>query len=135
MTGSRPIISLSSRTGPIAPEKAGPAARPAFPRPGELTPPTRPTLTAKRLKITLVLNADELASVPVEEGRPRVRLRIRLPDRKLTADIAAKSLRKAQTAIQEAGGDAIALVLQGCLLEGDIVAEAGLSAQPKAAKP
>jgi hypothetical protein len=57
-----------------------------------------------------------------------------LPDRKLTADIATKSLRKAQTAIREAGADGVALVLQGCLLEGDIVAEAGLSAQPKAAK-
>jgi hypothetical protein len=30
-------------------------------------------------------------------------LRIRLPDRKLTADIAAKSLRMAQAAIREAG--------------------------------
>ena len=66
--------------------------------------------------------------------RTRVRLRIRLPDRKLTADIAAKSLREAQAAIREAGADAIALVLQGCLVEGDVIAEAGLSAQSKAAK-
>jgi hypothetical protein len=61
-------------------------------------------------------------------------LRIRLPDRKLTADIAVKSLRKAQAAIREAGADAIALILQGCLVEGDMIAEAGLSAQHKAAK-
>ena len=37
------------------------------------------------------------------DGKPRVILRIRLPDRKLSADIAAKSLRKAQEAIREAG--------------------------------
>jgi hypothetical protein len=62
----------------------------------------------------------------------RVTLRIRLPDRKLTADIAAKSSRKAQAAIREAGADAIALILRGCLVEGDVIAEAALSAQPKA---
>jgi hypothetical protein len=62
----------------------------------------------------------------------RVALRIRLPDRKLSADIAAKSLREAQAAIREAGADAIALVLRGRLVEGDVIAEAGLSAQPKA---
>ena len=125
MTGSRPIITLPPREGPIGPP----------PRPGELTMPTRPTLTAKRLKVTLVLNADELAAVPVKDGKPRIRLRICLPDRKLTADIAAKSLRKAQSTIREAGGHAIAVVLQGCLLEGDVIAEAGLSAQPRAVRP
>jgi hypothetical protein len=62
----------------------------------------------------------------------RVALRIRLPDRKLSADIAAKSLRKAQAIVHALGGDAIALVLRGCLVEGDVIAEAALSAQPKA---
>ena len=50
----------------------------------------------------------------------------------MTAEIAAKSLLKAQTAIREAGADNM---LQGRLVAGDRVAEAGLSAQPKAAKP
>jgi hypothetical protein len=122
MTGSRPILTLPLRTSPIAPP----------PRPSEVALPPRPTLTAQPLKVTLVLEADELAAIPVEDGRPRVRLRIRLPDRKLSVDIAAKSLRKAQAAIRKAGADAIALVLQGCLVAGDIIAEAGLSAQPKA---
>jgi hypothetical protein len=40
-------------------------------------------------------------------------------------EFAAKSLRKAQAAIREAGADAIAVVLQGCLVEGDMIAEAG----------
>jgi hypothetical protein len=62
-------------------------------------------------------------------------LRIRLPGRTLTADIAAKSLRKAQTAIRDAGADNIVLVLQGHLIAGDVIAEAGLAAQPKTAKP
>jgi hypothetical protein len=60
-----------------------------------------------------------------------VSLRIRLPDRAVTAEIATKSLRKGQTAIRETGADNIARVLQGHLVAGDRVAEAGLSALPK----
>jgi hypothetical protein len=95
--------------------------------------PSSSTLTAARLKATTKLDGSELLTAP--EGKPRITLRIRLPDRTVSADIAAKSLRKAQTAIREAGADNIALVLQGRLIAGDRVAEAGLSAQPKAAKP
>jgi hypothetical protein len=93
------------------------------------------TLTAAWLKVTTILNADDLLAITAPEGRPRVTLHIRLPDRSVTAEIAAKSLRKAQTAIREAGADNLALVLQGHLVAGDVIAEAGLSAQPKAAKP
>lgn len=131
MTDSRPTLTLPSRPDrPIGPP----------PRLGEriVEPPPRPprpTVTAKRLKVALTLNADELASVPVEDGRPRVKLRIQLPDRKVVADIATKSLKKAQLTIRKAGADNVALVLQGCLLADDTIAEAGLNAQLKAAKP
>jgi hypothetical protein len=107
------------------------------------------TLTASRLKVTVVLNAAELLTVPAPEGKPRISLRIALPGRTVTADIAAKSLRKAQTVIREAGADNVAIVLQGHLAAadnvalvlqghvaaGDVIAEAGLTAQIKAAKP
>ena len=59
----------------------------------------------------------------------------RLPDRIVSAEIAAKSPRKAQTAIREAGVDNIVLLLQGRLIAGDVIAAAGLSAQSKAVKP
>ena len=85
--------------------------------------------------MVFAVNAADLNAITAPAGKPRVRLRIRLPDRTVTADIAAKSLRKAQTAIREAGADSIALLLQGRLIAGDVIAEAGLSAQPKAAKP
>jgi hypothetical protein len=110
----------------------------ANPMPGSrpiLTLPPRTTLTAKRRKVTLVLDANGLLAVPAADGKARATLRIGLPDRKLTADIAAKSLRKAQAAIREAGAAAVTLILQGCLVERDMIAEAGLSAQHKAAKP
>jgi hypothetical protein len=123
----------------------------AEPRPGRLTLPSRPdaipapprhgtipprpgTLTAGRLKVTLTLSAAELLAITAPEGKLRIPLRIRLPDRTITAEIASKSLRKAQTAIRETGADNIALVLQGLFVAGDRVAEAGLSALPKAHK-
>ena len=92
------------------------------------------TLTAARLKVSLTLNAAELLAVPAPAGQPRITLRIRLPGRILTAEIATKSLRRAQTAIREVGADNIALVLQGHLII-DAIVEAGLAAQPKTAKP
>jgi hypothetical protein len=99
-------------------------------------PPLPGTLSTRQLKVTTTtLDAAELLAITAPEGKPRITLRIRLPDRTVTAEIAAKSLRKAQTAIRDAGKDNIVLVLQGHLVAGDTIAEAGLSAQPKAAKP
>jgi hypothetical protein len=69
------------------------------------------------------------------EGAPRVKVRTRVPDRRLSTDVASKSLRKALRAIRDAGADNVALVLQGWCLVGDTIAEAALSAQPRAAKP
>ena len=115
------------------PDHAGRAAPPGL-RTATLTLPSSPgTLTAARLKVTTILNTDELNAVSPPNGKPRITLRIRLPDRTLTAEIASKSLRKAQTAIRDVGADNIVLLLQGHLIAGDVIAEAGLSAQPKAA--
>jgi hypothetical protein len=92
-------------------------------------------LSATRLKVSRPLNAAELLAVPTPEGRPRVTLRIGLPGRFVTGEIAAKSLRKAQTAIREARVHNITLVLQGRLTAGDTIAEAGLFRAPRAVKP
>ena len=71
-----------------------------------------------------------LSTIKSPKDKQRVSLRIRLPDRTTTAEIAAKSLRKAQAVIREVGADNIALVLQGRLIAGDGVAEAGVSRGP-----
>jgi hypothetical protein len=91
------------------------------------------TLSANKLKVTMTLKADELLNVPVPEGQ-RVVLKVRLPDRTLSADIASKSLRKAQTAVRELGADGVALILQGSLAANDVLVEAGLVAQPRVKK-
>ncbi len=94
-----------------------------------------PQLTASRLKVTTILNADELLGIAAPDGAPRVVLRVQLPDRTVTADVAAKSVRKAQAAIREAGADSVAVILQGQLTADDRIADAGLSAQLKAPNP
>ena len=91
-------------------------------------------LTAMKLKVTLVLRGDELLTVPAVEGQARTILKVRVPDRVVSADIATKSLRKAQGALKESGADNIALILQGTLTAGDVITDAGLTAQPKIKK-
>jgi hypothetical protein len=123
------------RSWPSSPRPPATTVRVPPPRADTLTAQPRPdTLTAARLKVTLTLNAAELNAITVLNGEPRIAFRIRLPDRTITAEIATKSLRKAQTAIRETGADKIALVLQGHLVAGDRVAEAGLSAQQRSPK-
>jgi hypothetical protein len=88
-------------------------------------------LRVSRLKVSTALDPAELIAIAAPADRSRVSLRIRGPDRIITAEIAAKSLRRAQTAIRVAGTGNITVMLQGVLAAGDVIAEAGLSAQPK----
>jgi hypothetical protein len=88
--------------------------------------------TARALKCTLVLDPAVLVGVSVPDGVSRVTLKIDVPDRKLTASIAAKSLRRAIATIADAGPENVALILQGKLV-GSAIEEAGLSAMPKPA--
>ena len=89
-------------------------------------------LSARSLKCTLVLNAAELAAQADPVGA-RVVLAVEVAGRTVTADIAAKALRKAKATIAEHGADQVALILQG-KLDGNAVMEAGLVAQPKTPK-
>jgi hypothetical protein len=73
----------------------------------------------------------EVAQIVAHDGRPRVVVGIRLPDRRVSADLNAKSVRKAVAAISEYGPDGVAVIIQGKLV-GDTIAEAGIVAQPKA---
>jgi hypothetical protein len=91
-------------------------------------------ITATKLKITTVLKGEELLAVPAPDGKPRVVLRVKLPDRTISADIAAKSLRRAQATIRELGAENVACLLQGNLVANDVVTDAGLTAQPKVKK-
>jgi hypothetical protein len=93
------------------------------------------TITARGpLKVVAVLNSAELLDIEVPDSKPRFVLTIRLPDRTVTADLAAKSVRRAIAMVREHGPEAVAAIVQG-RLSGSQIAEAGLSVQPKGPKP
>jgi hypothetical protein len=92
-----------------------------------------PPLNARSIKVTLVLTPAEVAATIIPTTS-RVVLAIDVNGRRLTADIACKSLRKAQAMIAEHGADSVAAILQGKLVNNTIT-EAGLVVQPKISKP
>jgi hypothetical protein len=49
-----------------------------------------PTLTARALKCTVLLDPAELEGLALAEGTPRLQLRILVDGRTVTADVAAK---------------------------------------------
>jgi hypothetical protein len=90
----------------------------------------QPVLNARALKCTIVLDPAEVAQIVAHDGKPRVVIDIRLPDRRMSADLNAKSVRKAVATISEHGPDGVAVIIQGKLV-GDAITEAGIVAQPK----
>jgi hypothetical protein len=91
--------------------------------------------TARSLKTTLVLDAASFAGLQVPSGQPKVAIEVKVGDRKVTASVNAKSVRKAAATIAEHGPDMVAVVLQGSLATDDTLADAGLVAQVKQPKP
>jgi hypothetical protein len=89
-------------------------------------------LNARALKCTVVLDPAEVAQLVAPDGKPRVVIDIRLPDRRLSADLNAKSVRRTIATIGEHGPDGVTVVVQGKLV-GDTISEAGIMAQPKGA--
>jgi hypothetical protein len=91
-------------------------------------------LSTAKLKVTCGLQPQEILKISVPHDKPRVVLTVRLPDRVLTAELAAKSVRKAQQTIRDAGAENVFAMLQGTLI-GDAITDAGLVAQVKTPKP
>ena len=88
-------------------------------------------LSAKALEVTLVLDPVVFGQIELPPGTPAPPFVIDVGDRKVRAQISAKSLKKALTLIAEHGAEAVAVVLQGKLGDGDVVEEAGITAQVK----
>jgi hypothetical protein len=92
------------------------------------------TVTARGpLKVVAVIDPTELLEIEVPDGKPRFVLTVKLPQSTVTADLAAKSVRRAIAAVREHGPEAVAAIVQG-RLSGTQIAEAGLSVQPRGPK-
>jgi sRNA-binding protein len=88
--------------------------------------------TTKGLKVTLVV---EPASIPNIDstGLKKVTLTINVAntDIQVTADLGAKSYRKAMSGIEEFGVDGCNAILQGSMKQYGVIEDAGLVVQPK----
>src|SRR4051812_43355676 len=137
---------MTERAILAAPEaaRAAVAAKPALlpGRSATLVPPPavrgrhgRLRLGAKALKVTLVLDPNEIAQIGNLDGAPPQRFEVRVAGRCVTGELRAKGLRRAQALIAEHGADKVAVIVQGKLEEGDVLGEAGIVAQVKGAKP
>jgi len=91
------------------------------------------TTTAKKLKVTLMLDAAPfvaLGAVP-DNAPSRTDITITVGGRIVAADLATKSVRKAVKTLIEHGPDNVVLILQGVLASDNRVEEAGITAQVK----
>jgi hypothetical protein len=95
---------------------------------------TRLTVTARALKVTVPLDATEVAALPDPGGQARSQLAITCEGKVYTADIATKSLRKARATITANGAENVFVLVQG-KLKGNEIIECGLVAQLKTPKP
>jgi hypothetical protein len=95
---------------------------------------TQLTLSARALKVTIPLDAAEVAALPAPGGQERCQLAIACEGKVYTADIATKSLRKAKGTITANGAENVFVMVQG-KLKGNEIVEAGLVAQVKTPKP
>jgi hypothetical protein len=93
------------------------------------------TLTARSLKVVLVLDPAAVAQIPVEPTTARVDVQIQVGARTVTAALTGKSVRKAVASVREHGVDNVVATSQGKLEADDVLAEAGLSVMVKAPKP
>jgi hypothetical protein len=91
-------------------------------------------LLTARLKVIVVLDANEVLAFGVPNGQARVKLRIMIGGRQVTADVAAKGLRKAQSTLRQSSAENVAVIVQGRLAADDSIEGAGLVAQIKTPK-
>ena len=90
-----------------------------------------PPLTARSIKASLVLTPSEVLTIPAPDGKPRCSVRIAVAGRIVTAELNAKSVRRAITNIREAGPDNVSCILQGRLDANNALLEAGITVQLK----
>jgi hypothetical protein len=136
---SAPTVNKLILSAPAAARAAittRPAAAPP-PGPTHVVPPKPGAplrLSSRSLKVTFVVDGAALVDHVVPDGCSRVKILVNIENRKVTGELNPKSLRKAIATVREHGAERVAVVLQGALGPGDVLQEAGISAQVKAIK-
>jgi hypothetical protein len=96
-----------------------------------------PTLSARAIKVTIVLAAPEVFDVLKQTAAlaaTRVPFVIEVDGWRLRTDFTAKSVRRALATLHHHGVENVAVIIQGKLMRDGTISEAGLVAQPKVPK-
>src|SRR5262245_61932424 len=89
-------------------------------------------VAARAVKVTIPLQPATVAALGAPESGPsRIKLTVTFDGGSLRAEVAAKSVRKAQRVLAENGFDAVFCMLQGKLAPKNEIIECGLVAQVK----
>ena len=123
----------------MADSKTNPSVDPNQPRPAALrqAPPVRDgllDLTARSLKLTIVLDPAQLMAVTVPEGSGPLPFAVAVGGRRVTGQLNPRTLRRVLNTLVEHGPEKVAVVLQGRLETGVVLAEAGITAQVRVVK-
>jgi hypothetical protein len=94
----------------------------------------RLALTSRAVKVTLVVDPAQLAGVTLAEGAGPEPFVVEAGGRRVSGTLNPKTLRKVMATVREHGPAQVAVIIQGRLELGDIVAEAGIQAQIKTPK-
>jgi hypothetical protein len=93
---------------------------------------TNRTVVARAVKVMIPLQPATVAALSAPESGPsRIKLTVTFDGGALRAEVAAKSVRKAQRVLAENGLEAVFCMLQGKLAPKNEIVECGLVAQVK----
>jgi hypothetical protein len=98
--------------------------------PGQ-TPKALP-LSAKSIKVVLAIDARQLLGVSVANGVAQVPFIVAVAGRHIKGKLNAKTLSRAVGMVTASGGEDVGVIIQGRLVAGEQLEDAGISAQPRA---
>jgi hypothetical protein len=87
-------------------------------------------LTAKSIKVTLAIEAQQLLGVRVVDGVQQVPIVVAVAGRHIKGKLNAKTLRRAVGVVGASDGEGVAVIIQGRLGPGEQLEDAGVAAQP-----
>jgi hypothetical protein len=89
-------------------------------------------LSAKSIKVVLSIDPQLLLGVNVANGVAQVPFVVAVAGRHIKGKFNVKTLRRAVGVVTASGGEDVGVIIQGRLVAGEQLEDAGISAQPRA---
>jgi hypothetical protein len=92
-------------------------------------------LTTRSLKVTCVVDPASVAALQAPAGQSHVQTTLDVGGRRFQVRFNAKSVRRVQHGLSVSAPETLVVMVQGRLGVGDVIEDAGITAQVKASKP